>query len=341
MKKITNQKIAVVGATGNVGSSMLSILAERGVPLENVFAVASDRSVGREISYGEEGILKVVSLATFDFKSANIALFSPGGKISEQFAPKAAAQGCIVIDNTSFFRMEKDIPLVVPEVNAFTIAEYKNRNIIANPNCSLIQLVVALKPLHDLAPIKRVVLSTYQSVSGAGKDAMDELYNQTRAIYMNQPTKPQYLPRAIAFNIIPQIGAFCENGETEEEWKMKVELQKILSPHIQVSVTCVRVPVFIGHSVAASVEFEAPITSEQARHALKKGPGIIVVDNANENEYITPIECAGEDPVYVSRIRKDESVPHGLNLWIVADNVRKGAALNAVQIAEILVKDYL
>ncbi|MCE3231679.1 MAG: asd [Alphaproteobacteria bacterium] len=341
MKKLNKQKIAVVGATGNVGRAMLSILSERGVPLENVQAVASERSGGREISYGEAGVLKVSPLSAFDFQGVSIALFSPGGKVSAVFAPKAAALGCIVIDNTSHFRNDPDIPLVVPEVNPQAIADYKKRGIIANPNCSLIQLLVALKPLHDIAPVKRVVVSTYQSVSGAGKDAMDELLNQTRALYMNSPAKSHHLPRTIAFNVIPQIGEFQEDGGTDEEWKMRVELQKILSADIQVSATCVRVPVFIGHAVAATVEFKSPISVLQARKALKAAPGVIVTDNTEESDYTTPIECAGEDPVYVSRIRQDTSVAHGLNLWIVADNVRKGAALNAVQIAEILAKDYL
>lgn len=341
MTKLNKHKIAVVGATGNVGRAMLSILREWGISFENVQAVASERSVGRDVSYGEAGILKVVPLNTFDFQGVSIALFSPGGKVSAEFAPKAAASGCVVIDNTSHFRNEADIPLVVPEVNPQAIADYKKRRIIANPNCSLIQLVVALKPLQDVAPIKRVVVSTYQSVSGAGKDAMDELFNQTRSIYMNSPAKAHHLPRAIAFNVIPQIGAFRDDGSTDEEWKMQVELQKILSPHIQVSATCVRVPVFIGHSVAATVEFESPISANQARKILKTATGLIVTDSTEESDYTTPIECAGEDPVYVSRIRQDASVPHGLNLWIVADNVRKGAALNAIQIAEILARDYL
>lgn len=341
MTSLKKLKIAVVGATGNVGRTMLSILAEQGVPVENVQAVASEHSAGREVSYGEEGVLKISPLSTFEFQGVSIALFSPGGKVSAEFAPKAAALGCVVIDNTSHFRNEPDVPLVVPEVNAHAIAEYAKRRIIANPNCSLIQLVVALKPLHDIAPIKRVVISTYQSVSGAGKDAMDELFNQTRSIYMNNPAKPHCLPRTIAFNVIPQIGAFRDDGSTDEEWKMKVELQKILSPHIQVSTTCVRVPVFIGHCVSASVEFEGPISRQQAQKALKASPGIIVTDLNEESDYVTPIECAGEDPVYVSRIRADDSVPYGLSLWVVADNVRKGAALNAVQIAEILAKDYL
>lgn len=329
-----------MGATGNVGRAMLSILAQKGVPVQKVVAVASDRSAGREVSYGEEDTLKVVPLSSFSFEGVQIALFSPGGKVSAEYAPKAAAQGCVVIDNTSFFRNEPDIPLVVPEVNAHSIGDYKNRNIIANPNCSLIQLVVTLKPLHDLATIKRVVVSTYQSVSGAGKEAMDELMNQTRALYMNAPAETKVLPRPIAFNLIPQIGPFREDGSTDEEWKMIVELQKILSQDIQMAVTCVRVPVFIGHSVCANVEFTAPLSVDQAQKALKAAPGIVVTDCVEETDYITPIECAGEDPVYVSRIRRDESVSHGLNLWIVADNVRKGAALNAVQIAEILAKEY-
>jgi aspartate-semialdehyde dehydrogenase len=341
MAKLNKHKIAVVGATGNVGRAMLSILNERNIPFENVQAVASERSIGHEISYGESGTLKVDPLKTFDFKNTSIALFSPGGKISAEFAPKAAASGCVVIDNTSHFRNDADIPLVVPEVNPEAIAGYKHRKIIANPNCSTIQLVMALKPLHDIAPIKRVIISTYQSVSGAGKDAMDELFNQTRSIYMNSPAQPHHLPRAIAFNVIPQIGGFREDGSTDEEWKMTVELQKILSPDIQVSVTCVRVPVFIGHSVAAAVEFKSPISAGQARKALKAAPGIIVTDNHEESNYVTPIECAGEDPVYVSRIRQDSSVAHGLSLWVVADNVRKGAALNAIQIAEILAESYL
>ena len=336
MANLKQLKIAVVGATGNVGRAMLSILCERGIPLENVYAVASDRSAGREVSYGEDGTLKVLPLNAFDFHGIQIALFSPGGKVSAEYAPKAAASGCIVIDNTSHFRNDPDIPLVIPEVNEETIAQYKNRGIIANPNCSLIQLVMALKPLQNISKIKRVVVSTYQSVSGAGKDAMDELLSQTRALYMNNPAQSQHLPRTIAFNVIPQIGNFRDDGNTEEEWKMIVELQKILGPHIQVSATCVRVPVFIGHCVSANVEFESALSTTKAHKALKSAPGIIVTDTIEETDYTTPIECAGEDPVYVSRIRQDASVNHGLNLWIVADNIRKGAALNAVQIAEIV-----
>lgn len=341
MRHLNEKKIAVVGATGNVGRTLLSILADRGIPAKNVYAIASEHSTGREISYGDVDILSITPLSSFDFHGVDIALFSPGGKVSAEFAPKAAAQGCIVIDNTSYFRNDPDVPLVVPEVNSESIAGYTKRHIIANPNCSLIQLVVALKPLHDIAPVKRVVASTYQSVSGAGKDAMDELSSQTRAIYMNNTIQPHHLPRAIAFNIIPQIGLFQDDGNTDEEWKMKVELQKILSPDIQLSVTCVRVPVFIGHCIAASVEFEQPITRKQAQQALKSAPGVVITDFHEENDYVTPIECAGEDPVYVSRVRQDSSVPYGLNLWIVADNVRKGAALNAIQIAEILAKNYL
>jgi aspartate-semialdehyde dehydrogenase len=320
---------------------MLSILAERGVPFTNIQAVASDRSIGKEVSYGEEGVLVVSALNTFDFSKVDIALFSPGGKISAEFAPKAAAQGCIVIDNTSHFRMDPDVPLIIPEVNALALADFAKRRIIANPNCSTIQMLVALKPLHDFAPIKRIVLSTYQSVSGAGKSAMDELHDQTRAIFMNGSVKAQSLPHPIVFNVIPQIGDFREDGNTAEEWKMMEETQKILSPDIKVSATCVRVPVFIGHAVAAAVEFENSLLPDKARQILKGASGIIVVDNPDESDYAMPIDCVGEDPVYVSRIRQDASVPHGLNLWIVADNVRKGAALNAIQIAEILAKDYL
>jgi aspartate-semialdehyde dehydrogenase len=340
MNNLTKLKIAVVGATGNVGRAMLSILAEQGIPGENIYALASNRSASREISYGE-GVIKVNTLDDFDFEGISIAFFSAGEKISEQFAPKAVSRGCVVIDNTSHFRMEPDIPLIVPEVNGEDIALYRKRGIIANPNCSLIQTVMALNPLHRLAPIKRVVLSTYQSVSGAGKEAMDELYHQTRSLHMNSPQQAHYLPRPIAFNIIPQIGSFDKDGTSGEEKKIREEMQKILSPDIKVAVTCVRVPVLIGHSVSAMVEMNKALSAGQARKALKAAPGIIVIDLDQESQYVTPIECAGEDPVYVSRIRQDSSVPYGLGLWIVADNLRKGAALNAVQIARILGKDYL
>jgi aspartate-semialdehyde dehydrogenase len=334
-------RIAVVGATGNVGREMLTTLAEREFPADEVVALASSRSIGVEVSYGEDDVLKVHDLETFDFKNIDIALFSPGGKVSAAHAPRAAKAGAVVIDNTSHFRMEPDVPLVVPEVNPKEIARYTKRHIIANPNCSTIQMVVALKPLHDIARIKRVVVATYQSVSGAGKEAMDELFTQTRAVYVNDQIKPERFPKRIAFNVIPQIDVFMQDGSTKEEWKMVVETRKILDPDIEVAATCVRVPVFIGHAEAVNVEFEGPITVEQARAALKRAPGVSVVDHRVEDGYVTPQECAGEDSVFVSRIRKDPTVKHGLSLWVVADNLRKGAALNAVQIAEILAKDYL
>ncbi|MBF0166335.1 MAG: aspartate-semialdehyde dehydrogenase [Alphaproteobacteria bacterium] len=334
-------RVAVIGATGNVGREMLQTLAERNFPASEVIALASERSAGREVSFGEDKVLKIQDLAKFDFKGVDIALSSPGAKVSAQHSPRAAAAGCVVIDNTSYFRMEHDIPLVVPEVNPEAIAKYKKRGIIANPNCSTIQMVVALKPLHDLAKIKRVVVSTYQSTSGAGKDAMDELFNQTRAIYVNDPVEPHKFPKQIAFNVIPQIDIFMQDGATKEEWKMVVETKKIMDPDIEVNATCVRVPVFIGHAESINVEFENPITVEQARKALSKAPGVIVVDKREPGGYVTPAECAGEDATYVSRIRKDPTVPNGLSMWVVADNLRKGAALNAVQIAEVLIKDYL
>ncbi|MBF0354675.1 MAG: aspartate-semialdehyde dehydrogenase [Alphaproteobacteria bacterium] len=334
-------RVAVIGATGNVGREMLQTLAERNFPASEVIALASERSAGREVSFGEDKVLKIQDLAKFDFKGVDIALSSPGAKVSAVHSPRAAAAGCVVIDNTSHFRMEHDIPLVVPEVNPEAIAKYKKRGIIANPNCSTIQMVVALKPLHDLAKIKRVVVSTYQSTSGAGKDAMDELFNQTRAIYVNDPVEPHKFPKQIAFNVIPQIDIFMQDGATKEEWKMVVETKKIMDPDIEVNATCVRVPVFIGHAESINVEFENPITVEQARKALSKAPGVIVVDKREPGGYVTPAECAGEDATYVSRIRKDPTVPNGLSMWVVADNLRKGAALNAVQIAELLIKDYL
>ncbi|MDK9722834.1 MAG: aspartate-semialdehyde dehydrogenase [Rhodospirillales bacterium] len=334
-------RVAVIGATGNVGREMLQTLAERDFPCDDVIALASERSAGREVSFGEDEVLKIQDLAKFDFKGVDIALSSPGAKVSAVHSPRAAAAGCVVIDNTSHFRMEHDIPLVVPEVNPEAIAKYKKRGIIANPNCSTIQMVVALKPLHDLAKIKRVVVSTYQSTSGAGKDAMDELFNQTRAIYVNDPVEPHKFTKQIAFNVIPHIDVFMEDGSTKEEWKMVVETKKIMDPDIQVAATCVRVPVFIGHAESINIEFERPITVEQARRALGKAPGVVVVDHREPGGYVTPAECAGEDATYVSRIRKDPTVPNGLSLWVVADNLRKGAALNAVQIAEVLIKDYL
>ncbi len=334
-------KVAVVGATGNVGREILTTLAEREFPADDVVALASSRSIGKEVSFGEDDTLKVHDLATFDFKGIDIVLSSPGSKVSAQFAPRAAKAGAVVIDNTSCFRMEPDVPLVVPEVNPQAIAQYAKRGIIANPNCSTIQMVVALKPLHDLARIKRVVVATYQSVSGAGRASMDELFNQTRAIYVNDQIKPEHFTKQIAFNVIPHIDVFMDDGATKEEWKMAAETRKILDPDIAVTATCVRVPVFIGHAEAVNVEFERPIGEEAARAALRRAPGVTVVDHRVDEGYVTPAEAAGEDPVYVSRIRRDPTVPNGLNLWVVADTLRKGAALNAVQIAEILAAEHL
>jgi aspartate-semialdehyde dehydrogenase len=334
-------KVAVVGATGNVGREILSILAERKFPVSEAHAVASARSVGNEVSFGDDDILKIEDLEKFDFKGIDIALFSPGAKVSAVHAPRAAKAGAIVIDNTSHFRMDKDVPLVVPEVNPDAIANYEKRGIIANPNCSTIQMVVALKPLHDLATIKRVVVATYQSVSGAGHAAMDELFTQTRGIYVNDAPKHDRFTKQIAFNVIPHIDIFMDDGSTKEEWKMVAETRKILDQNIAVHATCVRVPVFISHAEAINIEFENPITVDQARAALRKAPGIVVIDQRADEGYVTPAEVAGDDPVYISRIRKDPTVPHGLAIWVVADNLRKGAALNAVQIAEILASDYL
>src|SRR5579864_3914062 len=334
-------KVAVVGATGVVGHEMLSILAERQFPVSEVYAVASERSIGAEVSFGEDDVLKVQDLDRFDFKGIDIGLFSPGAKVSAVHAPRAAKAGTVVIDNTSQFRMDPDVPLVVSEVNPGAIAQYKKRGIIANPNCSTIQMVVALKPLHDIARIKRIVVATYQSVSGAGREAMDELFSQTRGIYVNDPPKKEQFTKQITFNVIPHIDVFMDDGSTKEEWKMAAETRKILDPDIAVTATCVRVPVFIGHAEAVNVEFERPITEAQARAALKSAPGVSVVDHRVDEGYVTPQESAGEDAVFVSRIRRDPTVKHGLSLWVVADNLRKGAALNAVQIAEILMRDYL
>ena len=334
-------RVAVVGATGNVGRELLGILAERRFPVDEVIALASSRSVGKEVSFGEDDVLRVADLATFDFGSVDIALSSPGAKVSDVFAPKATAAGCVVIDNTSRFRMDPDVPLVVPEVNAHAISGYRRRNIIANPNCSTIQMVVALKPLHDLAGIRRVSVATYQSVSGAGHAAMDELFAQTRAIYVNDPIKKEQFTKQIAFNVIPHIDVFMDDGSTKEEWKMMVETKKILDPAIKVSVTCARVPVFIGHAEAVNVEFERPISASEARSALRNAPGVAVVDHRADEGYVTPVESAGDDLVFVSRIREDQTVENGLNMWVVSDNLRKGAALNAVQIAECLVNDHL
>ncbi len=334
-------KVAVVGATGNVGRELLQVLAEREFPVGEVVALASARSVGSEVSFGEDVVLKVQNLDTFDFKGTDYVLSSAGAKISAEFAPRATRAGAVIIDNTSQFRMDPDVPLVVPEVNAHALKGFSVRNIVANPNCSTIQMLVALKPLHDLATIRRVVVATYQSVSGAGKEAMDELFTQTRGIYVNDPITKEQFTKQIAFNVIPHIDVFMDDGMTKEEWKMMVETKKILDPNIKVTATCVRVPVFIGHAEAINVEFERPITADEARKALRAAPGVTVIDHRADEGYVTPAECVGDDAVYVSRIREDQTVENGLNLWVVSDNVRKGAALNAVQIAERLVaNDY-
>lgn len=330
-------KVAVVGATGAVGREMLKTLAERAFPVSDVAAVASGRSAGQQVSFGDKRVLTVQNLETFDFAGWDIGLFSPGASVSAIHAPRAAAAGCVVIDNTSQFRMEPDVPLVVPEVNPHAIGRYTKRYIIANPNCSTIQMVLALKPLHDRFKCKRVVVSTYQSVSGAGKEGMDELFANSRAIFVNDPVTAEIFTKNIAFNCIPHIDKFMADGATKEEWKMAVETRKILDPDIAVFATCVRVPVFIGHAEAVAAEFENPVNVGEARDLLRNAPGIVVVDDRDDGGYITPAECAGEDATYVSRLRVDPTVPNGLGFWCVADNLRKGAALNAVQIAESLV----
>jgi aspartate-semialdehyde dehydrogenase len=334
-------RVAVVGATGAVGREMLQILDEREFPVDEVVALASERSVGKQVSFGEKGVLDVRSLDGYDFAGTDIALFSPGAKVSAVHAPRAAKSGCVVIDNTSHFRMDPDVPLIVPEVNADAVAGYTKRNIIANPNCSTIQMVVALKPLHDFARARRVVVSTYQSVAGAGNVGMDELFNQTKAIYVNDPIEPSKFSKQIAFNVIPHIDVFMEDGSTKEEWKMAVETKKIVDPKIRVTATCVRVPVFVSHSEAVNIEFENPISADEARNILRESPGVMVVDTREDGGYITPVEATGEYATYVSRIREDSTVDNGLNLWVVADNLRKGAALNAVQIAEVLINRHL
>ncbi|MGO9672986.1 MAG: aspartate-semialdehyde dehydrogenase [Methylocella sp.] len=329
-------KVAVVGATGNVGREMLDILAERRFPVDEVVALASSRSIGTEVSFGDK-TLKCKTLENYDFSGVDICLMSAGGAVSKEWSPRIGAQGCVVIDNSSAWRYDQDVPLIVPEVNADAISGFSKRNIIANPNCSTAQLVVALKPLHDKAKILRVVVSTYQSVSGAGKEAMDELFAQTRAIFVSDPVESKKFPKRMAFNVIPQIDVFMEDGSTKEEWKMMVEVKKILDPKIRLSATCVRVPVFIGHSEAVNIEFENPISAEEARDILREAPGCLVIDKREAGGYITPHEAAGEDATYISRIREDPTVENGLILWVVADNLRKGAALNAVQIAEVLI----
>ena len=329
-------RIAVVGATGAVGREILKTLAERDFPVREVAAVASARSTGQEVSFGDKSVLKVKNLDTFDFKGWDIALFSPGASVSAIHAPRAAAAGCLVIDNTSQFRMEHDVPLVVPEVNPEALHRIR-RGIVANPNCSTIQMVVALKPLHDRFRVKRVVVSTYQSVSGAGKEGMDELWAQSRAMYVNDPVTAQEFTKPIAFNCIPHIDKFMDDGSTKEEWKMAVETRKILGSEILVQATCVRVPVFIGHSEAVTVEFHDAVTAAEARAILREAPGVVVMDTRDDGGYMTPADCVGEDAVFVSRIRRDPTVEHGLSFWCVSDNLRKGAALNAVQIAEVVV----
>ena len=335
--------IAVAGATGAVGSEIIQILEQRNFPIDNLYLLASSKSKGKKLEFKDKEII-VEDLAEFDFSKVQIALFSPGGKISAEYAPKAAKAGCIVIDNTSHFRMQKNIPLIVPEVNANTLEEFfqdeERINIISNPNCSTIQMVVALKPLHEKSIINRVVVSTYQAVSGAGKTGMDELFNQTQNVYANQELKKEKFTKQIAFNAIPHIGAFLENGNTEEEQKMIDETKKILDEGIKVSATCVRTAVFIGHSEAINIEFDSPLDAKEAHDILSNSDGISVIDHRKDEGYVTPAEIAGEDKVYISRIRNDDSIDNGLSLWVVSDNLRKGAALNAVQIAETIIKDY-
>jgi len=335
-------RVVVVGATGNVGREILNILAERQFPLDEVAAVASARSTGDVIDFGDSGEeLKVRNLEHFDFSGWDIALFAAGSEVSKVYAPKAAAAGCTVIDNSSLYRMDPDVPLIVPEVNPEAISGYAAKNIIANPNCSTAQLVVALKPLHDAATIKRVVVATYQSVSGAGKRGMDELFEQSRNIFVGDSNEPAFFTKQIAFNVIPHIDSFLEDGSTKEEWKMMVETKKILGSRIKLTATCVRVPVFVGHSEAVNVEFEKEISAQEAQEILREAPGVMLVDKREDGGYVTPVEVVGEYATYVSRVREDPTVDNGLSLWIVSDNLRKGAALNAVQIAELLGRRHL
>ncbi|HEU5286503.1 MAG TPA: aspartate-semialdehyde dehydrogenase [Sphingomicrobium sp.] len=335
-------RVAVVGATGNVGREILNILAERQFPLAEVAAVASARSTGDVVDFGEAGeTLKVKNLDHFDFAGWDMALFAAGSETSKLHVPRAAAAGCTVIDNSSLYRMDPDVPLIVPEVNPEAIAGYAKKNIIANPNCSTAQLVVALKPLHDAATIKRVVVATYQSVSGAGKAGMDELFEQSRNIFVGDTSEPSHFTKQIAFNVIPHIDAFLDDGSTKEEWKMVVETKKILDPAIKVTATCVRVPVFVGHSEAVNVEFEHELSAADARRILREAPGVMLVDKREDGGYVTPVECVGDYATFVSRVRDDSTVEHGLSLWVVSDNLRKGAALNAVQIAELLGRKHL
>jgi aspartate-semialdehyde dehydrogenase len=335
-------RVVVVGATGNVGREMLNVLVEREFPIDEIAAVASSRSQGSEVEFGESGrMLKVRNIENFDFAGWDIALFAAGSDISKVFAPKAGAAGCVVIDNSSHFRMDPDVPLVVPEVNPEAVDGYKTKMIIANPNCSTAQMVVALKPLHDAATIKRVVVATYQSVSGAGKQGMDELFEQSRNIFVGDSSTPVKFTKQIAFNVIPHIDSFLDDGSTKEEWKMVVETKKILDPKIKISATCVRVPVFVGHSEAINIEFEHEISAEQAQDILREAPGVMLVDKREDGGYVTPVECVGDGATFVSRVREDPTVESGLSLWCVSDNLRKGAALNAVQIAELLGRRHL
>jgi aspartate-semialdehyde dehydrogenase len=335
-------RVAVVGATGNVGREMLATLAEREFPLDEVVAVASSRSTGTEVEFGESGTtLKCKNLEHFDFSGFDIALFSAGSGPSKEYAPKAAAAGCVVIDNSSLYRMDPDVPLVVPEVNPEAIDGYTKRNIIANPNCSTAQMVVALKPLHDAATIKRVVVSTYQSVSGAGKAGMDELFEQSRAIFVGDAVGVNKFTKQIAFNVIPHIDVFMDDGSTKEEWKMVVETKKILDPKIKVNATCVRVPEFVGHSEAINIEFERDMSAQQAMDILREAPGVMLIDKREDGGYVTPIECVGDGATFISRVREDPTVDNGITLWCVSDNLLKGAALNAVQIAELLGRRHL
>lgn len=328
-------RIAVVGATGNVGREMLEILSERMLEVREVAAVASRNSLGAEVSFGDK-ILKCQDLANFNFANYDLCLMSAGGAVSREWSPKIAATGCVVIDNSSAWRMDPRVPLVVPEVNPDAVAGFEAMGIIANPNCCTAQLVVALKPLHDRARIKRVVVATYQSVSGAGKAAMDELWTQTRALFVNDALVKEEFTKQIAFNVIPHIDDFMEDGTTKEEWKMVAETKKILDAKIKLTVTCVRVPVFVGHSEAVNIEFEQPLSAEEAREILREAPGVLVIDKHEDGGYITPVECVGDFATYVSRIREDSTVDNGLSLWVVSDNLRKGAALNAVQIVELM-----
>jgi len=333
-------KIAVVGATGNVGREMLNILAERQFPVDEIAAIASRRSLGTEVSFGDK-TLTTVDIDTFNFEGWDIALFAIGSDATKKYAPKVAKTGCVVIDNSSLYRMDPDVPLIVPEVNPDAIDGYTARNIIANPNCSTAQMVVALQPLHEAAKITRVVVSTYQSTSGAGKEGMDELFEQSRAIFVGDPVEPRKFTKQIAFNVIPHIDVFLDDGSTKEEWKMVVETKKIMDSSVKVSATCVRVPVFVGHAESINLEFEQELSAENAQEILREAPGIMLVDKREDGGYVTPVECAGDSATYVSRVREDPTVENGLVLWCVSDNLRKGAALNAVQIAELLGRRHL